>query len=158
MTKTLITVLLLAFGLTACSIDVEANPDGTLTVESVLLEADMQQSLEYVIDDPNVENLDIEFHDGYASIDATGTDEHTGDVNNVTFDVRLSVVDGHLGAEVYNGMWNGHEIPEWIVEAWNEAIARQLEAEGRKDPNSDLVAVSLTDDSLTMEWLVSDTR
>lgn len=149
-------VAMLGFGLltAGCSIDVEANPDGSLNVESVLLEADMQDALPAMIKDPNVERFDIEFFDGYATVDASGLDPQTGEVNEVSFEVRLSVVDGHLGADISNGLWNGYEIPEWIVEAWNKAIARGLEAEGRKDPDSTLVSVSLTDDALTMEWHV----
>lgn len=156
MSRTVIAMAALAVLVSACSIDVEANPDGSLTVQSVLLESDMQEAIGYTIDDPEVERLDIEFFDGYATVDGRGVDSRTGDVNEVSFEVRLSVVDGHLGADISNGIWNGFEMPRWIVEAWNEAIARQLEAEGRKDPNSTLTSVTLTDDALTMEWRVEE--
>ena len=156
MRRTLIAVLVASLGVTACSIDVEGNPDGSLRVQRVMMETDMQDSHQHVIADPNADSLTREFHAGYATVAATGKDEETGEVHDISFEVRLSVVDGHLGAEISEGLWNGYEIPEWIVDAWNKAIARQLEAEGRKDPNSELVAVSLSDDALTMEWRVED--
>ncbi len=146
-----------AFGLltAACTIDIEANPDGSLTVESVIDEQKLQEAIQTQIEDPSTEKLDVNFHDGYIAIDGTGPDEDTGEINDVTFEATLGVSsEGFLTVDIYDATWNGEPMPEWIVEFWNNALARELEKEGKKDPDSTLKSVEVTDTSVTMVWHV----
>lgn len=146
-----------AFGLltAACSIDIEANPDGSLTVESVIDEQKLQDAIQTQVEDPATEKLEVTFHDGYIAVDGMGPDEDTGEINHVTFEATLGVSDqGFLTVDIYDATWNGEPMPQWIVEFWNTALANELEREGKKDPDSTLTSVDVTDTSVTMVWHV----
>ncbi len=144
----------IGFGLltAACTIDIEPNADGSLSVESQITEVRLQRGIDTMIEDPDVENLDVTFHDGFIAVDGTGRDKNTGRVNDVTFKATLAVTDGHLDVDLYDATWNGDPMPAWIVEFWNQSLARELEREARKDPDSTLVRVEVTDDDITLEW------
>ena len=66
----------------------------------------------------------------------------------------LFVDDGHLGVNITEAVWNEFPIPQELVDIWNEEMAIELEREGKKDPDSTLVAVNLSETALTMEWHV----
>ena len=149
MRKTLVALIA-----SACSIDVEANPDGSLTVTSNVTQEKLQAALNTMIKDPNVESLDVDFRDGYIAVEGIGTDPNTGDRTETSFTAVLSVVDGHLDAEISDALFNGYPIPDPIVESWNRSLARNLEREGRKDPDSTLTEVTVTDSDITMVWHV----
>ena len=150
----IVTVLLATLLLGACSIDIEPNADGSLSVTSELTEQRLQRAIDISIEDPTVERLEITFFDGFLAVDASGPDEETGRINDVTFEARLFVADGHLGVDISDATWNGEPMPAWIVEAWNDTLARALEREGRKHPDSTLVDVDVVDDAIMMEWRV----
>lgn len=155
MRKTLIVALAgLSLLASACAVDIEANADGSLTVESFIAEADLQDAIDKTIDDPEVEDLDVDFRDGHIAVEGKGKNEADDRINTVSFEAILSVDDGHLGVEIYDAVWNGEPMPDWIVEAWNTALADELERQGREDPDSTLVRVDVTDDDITMEWHV----
>ena len=138
----------------ACTIDVEANPDGSLSVESNITEAQLQDGIDKMIDDPSVEDLNVEFHDGFLTVEGRGPDKTTGAVNTVSFDAALGVVDGRLGVEISEALWNGEPVPQWIVDLWNGSLARELERAGRRHPDSTLQSVVVTDSDITMRWHV----
>ena len=156
MRKTALIATVLAFGLmtAACTIDVEPNPDGSLTIESVIDERRLQDAIQTQIEDPGTEKLEVDFHNGFLSVDAMGPDENTGEVNTVTFDATLGVSEGFLSVEIYDATWNGEPMPDWIVEFWNDALATELEREGKKDPNSTLTSVTVKESNVTMVWHV----
>lgn len=153
MRKSLI-VAVVGFGLlsAACTIDVEPNADGSLTVESVIDEKKLSDAI--AANPKPDESLDVDFHDGYIAIDGTGPDPETGQINVVSFEATLGVEDGHLAADLYEAYWNGEPMPNWIVEFWNDALSRALERAGNKDPDNTLQSVEVTDSSVTMVWRV----
>lgn len=155
MRKTLI-ALLAGLGVlaSACAIDVEANPDGSLTVESYVAETDLQDAIDTMIEDPSVEELRIDFHDDYVAVEGKGEDENWDRINTISFEATLFVTEGHLGVDIYDAVWNGEPMPNWIVEAWNTALAKELERQGREDPDSTLTSVHVTEDDITMQWRV----
>ncbi|MCB1246129.1 MAG: hypothetical protein KDB69_02560 [Acidimicrobiia bacterium] len=153
MRKTLITALVgLALVATACSIDVEANPDGSLTITSTVDERRLQAAIDSSIEDPAVERLEIEFHDGYLSFDGSGPDEDTGRINDVTFDARLSVEDGHLAVDLDNGTWNGEPMPLWLQEILDAELAIAIQTEAQKNPDSTLTSVEVADGQAVFVW------
>ncbi len=155
MRKTLVAMFAgLALVATACSIDVESNPDGSLTITSTIDETRLQSAIDRSIEDPTVEELDIDFRDGFVTVEGRGPDETTGRVNETSFDAELSVEDGHLAVDLTNAFWNGEPMPLWIVEIWNESLARNLEREGRKNPDATLTSVEVTDGEVVMVWHV----
>jgi hypothetical protein len=90
--------------------------------------------------------------DGYALVEIEAKRESGFGTDNISFRVDLFVVDGHLGVNVTNAVWNDIPIPQDLVDIWNEELAAQLEADAKEDPDSTLVAVELTENALTMEF------
>ena len=138
----------------ACSIDVERNDDGSLQVESVLTEESVKNEIAKGIDDPQVDYLNIDMKDGYALVDMERKRDSGIGVDQISFRVDLFVDDGHLGVSITDAVWNEISIPQELVDIWNEEMAIELEREGKKDPDSTLIAVSLSETALTMEWHV----
>lgn len=152
--------LLAALGLiaSACQIDVERNADGSLQVEAIISEADIATELGFA-ENPDFETLKIDLRDGYALFDATGPNEDDPSrTDEVSFRMELSVVDGHLGAEVSDAVWNGIDVPQLFVDEWNAEIARDLEKAAKKDKDNTLIAVEITDDEVRFELRVEDDR
>ncbi|MCP4964651.1 MAG: hypothetical protein GY926_05405 [bacterium] len=149
-------MLVAAFALVtgACSIDVERNADGSLEIETVLTEESVKNEIAKGIDDPQVNFLTIDMKPGYALVDMERDRDSGIGVDAISFRVDLRVEDGHLAVDVTEAVWNDFPIPQELVDIWNEEIAADLEAEGKKDPDSTLVAVSLSEDALTMQWHV----
>ena len=145
-------VVIAAFGLlaSACRIDVERNEDGSLQIEALISEAEMARAIDLGMEEEG--DVDVDLKDGYALVTAEGPAEWGDGTDVVTFRLDLFVVDDHLGAEVTDATWNGIEIPEAMVEIWNEALAAELEASAKEDPDSTLVAVEITEDELRFEF------
>ena len=154
MKKTMMLVAVAAFALLAgaCSIDVERNDDGSLDIETVLTEESLANELAKGINDPNVESLTVDMKDGYALVEMAAKSEWNNGTDEVSFKVEMFVVDGRLGVEVTEAVWNDISIPQELVDIWNDALAKELEEGAKKDPDSTLVAVELTEDALTMEF------
>jgi hypothetical protein len=149
--------LLAAFSLvaTACQLDVERNTDGSLQIQAIIEEADIATELGFAIsDDPDAESVTVDLKDGYALIEAVGKNDFGTRTETVSFRLELSVVDGHLGAEVSDAVWNDIEIPVELVELWNEELAAELEASAKEDPDSTLAEVEITEDQLRFEFRV----
>jgi hypothetical protein len=138
----------------ACSIDVERNADGSLQIESVLTEESVKNEIAKGMDDPQVNYLTVDMKDGYALVDMERERDSGIGVDNISFRVNLFVEDGHLGVNITEAVWNDFPIPQELVDIWNEEMAIELEAEGKKDPDSTLVGVNLSETAVTMEWHV----
>lgn len=151
-----ITVLALVGG--ACSIDVQRNDDGSLQVESMLTEASLRSEIARGMDDPQVNYLTVDMKDGFAVVAAERERDSGIGADTISFRVDLFVLDGHLGATISEAVWNDVSIPQELVDVWTEDLAHRLEEAGKKDPDSTLVAVDLTETSLTMEWRVETDR
>lgn len=152
--------LVAALGLigAACQLDVERNPDGSLQIEAIITEADIATELGFA-EDPEFETLVIDLRDGYAVFDATGPNEDDKTrTDEVGFKMELFVVDGHLGAEVSDAVWNGIDLPQLFIDEWNEELAKDLEKSAKEDPNSTLVDVEITDDQVRFEFRVEDKK
>ena len=151
-------VAALALVASACQLDVERNPDGSLQIEAIITEADIATELGFA-DNPDFETLEIDLRDGYALFDATGPNEDNPErTDEISFRMELFVVDGHLGAQVSDAVWNGIDVPQLFVDEWNEEIAKDLEKSARKDKDSTLIAVDITDGQVRFEFRVEDKR
>jgi hypothetical protein len=150
----LVAIVVLALFAGACSIDVARNADGSLEVESVLTEESVRAEIAKGLDDAQINYLNVDMKNGYALVDLERERDSGFGTDTISFRVDLAVGDGHLVANVTEAVWNGVSIPQELVDVWNDEVAAQLEAEGKKDPNSTLVAVTLTEDDLTMAWHV----
>ncbi len=138
----------------ACSIDVSRNDDGSLQIETVLTEESLANELAKGIDDPNVISMDVDMKNGYALVEMEAKSEWGDGIDTVSFRVDMFVVDGHLGVNVTEAVWNDIEIPQELTDVWNEELAKELEEGAKEDPDSTLVAVELTENDLRMEFRV----
>ena len=154
MKKTIMLIAVVAFALLAgaCSIDVSRNDDGSLQIETVLTEESLANELARGIDDPNVISMDVDMKDGYALVEMEAKSEWGDGIDEVSFKVEMFVVDGHLGVNVTEAVWNDIEIPQELTDLWNEELAKELEESAKEDPDSTLVAVELTENDLRMEF------
>ena len=154
MNRTILLVAVAAFALLAgaCSIDVERNDDGSLQIETVLTEDSLAAELAKGIDDPNVQSMTVDMKDGYAVVEMEALSEWGDGLDEVSFKVEMFVVDGRLGVNVTDAVWNDIEIPQELTNIWNEELAKELEEGAKEDPDSTLVAVELTENDLTMEF------
>ena len=148
----LVAVAVLAVFAGACSIDVERNEDGSLQIETVLTEVSLANELTKGIDDPNVVAMEVDMKDGYALVEMEAKREFGTGTDIVSFRVEMFVVDGHLGVDVTEAVWNDIPIPQELTDIWNEELAAELERDAKKDPDSTLVAVEITEDDLRMEF------
>ena len=138
----------------ACSIDVSRNDDGSLQIETVLTEESLANELAKGIDDPNVISMDVDMKDGFALVTMEAKSEWGDGTDDISFKVEMFVVDGHLGVDVTEAVWNDIPIPQELTDIWNEELAKQLEEDAKEDPDSTLVAVELTENDLRMEFRV----
>lgn len=155
MNKMFLAAALAAFGLVAgaCQLDVERNTDGSLQIEAVISEADI--ATEIAIGMASEEgNVIVDLKNGYALVEAEGPSEEHPRTDSFSFRMELFVDGDHLGAEISDALWNGIEVPEAFVEIWNEELAKELEAGAKEDPDSTLVDVAITEDSLRFEFRV----
>ena len=156
MNRIIMLVAIAAFALLAgaCSIDVARNDDGSLQIDTVLTEESLANELAKGIDDPNVERMTVDMKDGYALVEMEAKREFGSGTDIVSFKVEMFVVDGHLGVDVTEAVWNDIPIPQELTDLWNEELAAQLEEDAKEDPDSTLVAVELTENDLRMEFRV----
>ena len=151
----LVAVAAFALVLGACSIDVSRNADGSLQIETVLTEESLANELAKGIDDPNVISMDVDMKSGYALVEMEAKSEWGENrTDQVSFKVEMFVVDGHLGVDVTEAVWNDIPIPQELTDLWNEELAKQLEEDAKEDPDSTLVAVEITENDLRMEFRV----
>ena len=135
----------------ACQLDVERNTDGSLQIEAVITEADIANEIARGMQ-AEESGVTVDLRNGYALIEAVGPTADNPLTESFSFRMELFVVDGHLGAEVSDARWNDIEIPQAMVEVWNEELAEELEAGAKEDPDSTLVAVQIKNKELRFEF------
>jgi hypothetical protein len=155
---TLVLLGMLALMASACSVDIERNDDGSLTVESSMTEESLQDVLEDAIADPLTRNFTADLHNGYVLVTSERERVMSDEVDTLTFRLDLGVSEGHLTATVSDAQLNDQPLEEERVEIWNERIAAKLERSGRRNPNSTLQSVTISDDAVTMTWRIETAR
>lgn len=148
----LVVVMGLSLLLSACNWNATRNADGTWTVTANLDETDAQQAINMALDDPLIKSVQVDFQPGVIAVTADRQSVNGARMDVITFNVTLSVVDGHLGAVVSDAMTNGRPMEASAVSVWNQRIANRLENAGQRHPNSTLQSVTITDSGLTMIW------
>jgi hypothetical protein len=152
MRKGWLVCLVLVIGLlSACSMNVERNADGSLNVASVMTEESVQAELQAALSD-SMQDLTVDLHNGYLT--ATGEREQ----NTVSFRLDLGVADGGLTATISDLQINGRDGRDEVIERWNESIANRLERVASRRANSTLTGVSITENDVTFTWRVETPR
>jgi hypothetical protein len=158
----LVAMLVIGLGalVSACSIDVERNPDGSLTATSVMTEESIQQELELALseNDTQVQSVTADLKDGYIDMAMERERAEGGQIDEITFRVELGVKDEGLTATISDVKVNGEPADDERVEKWSERIAQRLEKAGKRRPNRKLQSVSVTETTLTMVWRIETVR
>ena len=159
-TKIMVLGLLMVMGLvvSACSVEIERNADGSLTVESSMTGDALQDELEAAIADPLVREFTADLHNGYILVTSERERVMSDEVDTMTFRLDLGVSDGHLTAMISDALLNDLPIKEERVAVWNERIATKLGRSGQRNPNSTLQAVTVSEDAVTMIWRIETSR
>ena len=150
--------LILGLLLGACSANLERNPDGSLRLETTMLEDSLQDEIAAAIADPLMRDFSVELHTGYISVSAERGRAVGDKTDTVHFRLDLGVRDGHLTAVISDARLNDEPLDKAYVDVWNERLATQLERAGKQNANSSLQAVEVTADSLTMVWRIETWR
>ncbi|NDJ77071.1 MAG: hypothetical protein GYB65_12520 [Chloroflexi bacterium] len=140
--------------LSACTWTFEKNEDGSWQVTGEIGQEETQEAIDDSLDDPLISNVQVDFKDGYIDVTADRLEPDTNVVEPLTFKLYVSVVDGHLGAEMADVTLAGEPFSPAYVDVWNERMANNLERNARRRPNSTLEEAYVTEDSLTLSWRV----
>ena len=152
----LLTTASLALG--ACSIAVDRNPDGSLRLEVNLPESTIQEEIAAALDDPLITDLQADLRQGYIYVTAERKRVVGDETDMLTFRLDLGMKEEHLTAVISDAKINGEPVDEAYVGIWNERLAKRLENAGKRNPDSSLQSVSVSDDSLDFIWRVETPR
>lgn len=152
--KVVLIGLLVVLGLSAsaCNIDVARNDDGTWVITGHTTEAEVSKLLTDAITHEQVQNVEVQFHEGYMTASADFTNLSGTHVDTMLFRIDAGVKDQHLDLVLSDVVWNGDPAQAERVAEWNRNLAAALEQAGQKNPNSWLMSVAITDAELTMVW------
>ena len=152
--------LLVVVGITVsgCSINIERNADGSLTVETSMPEDSLQDEIEAALADPLIRSLTADLRNGYIFVTSERERVMSDEVDTMTFRLDLGVDDEHLTAAISDAQLNGEPIEEERVAVWNQRIATRLERAGRRNPDNTLQTVTVSEDALTMVWCIETWR
>ncbi len=154
----LLTLAFLVIGLSACTIEVARNADGSLAVETTMPEASFESELALALENTNLQNLDVDLQDGFITVSGERPREHSGEIDTLTFRIDLGVSEGQLTATISDVQVNGEPVEGDPVERWNERIAARIARAVQRRPNSELQLVSVGGDVVTMSWRVETAR
>ena len=147
-----------SLAISACSIAVDRNPDGSLRLEVDLPESTIQEEIAAALDDPLITDLQADLRQGYIFVTAERKRVMIDDTDLLSFRLDLGTKDGHLTAVISDAKINDEPVDEAYVDVWNERLAKRLESAGKRNPDSSLQSVSVSDDALNFIWRVETPR
>jgi hypothetical protein len=151
-------LVVIGLALSACGVNVERNPDGSLKVEANIAAGGLQAEIAAAIADPLMQDFTVDLRNGYIFVSAERKRMNSDVTDTLTFRLGLGVSDGHLAATISETQLNGRPVDEERVAVWNERIGTRLERAGKRNSNSILQAVNIDPDALTMIWRVETAR
>jgi len=143
--------------LTACNVETERNDDGSLTMTSVMSDAEVQEELAAARNTDN-RTVTADLHDGYIALTVEGQNPETGESGTLTFRATPGIADGHLNIAISEALRNGEPLDAARLTRWNERLATRLDRRADRRPNRTLESVTVTEDTLTMVWRVATPR
>jgi hypothetical protein len=144
--------------LTACSVDIVRNADGSLTATATMTEESLSEELAGAVG-PHTRNVAADLHDGYITVSGERERvEQAGVWDEFSFRLDLAAVEGRLDATITEFTVNGQAASDARLARWNEQIARRLERMAGNRPNRRLESVSISETELTMVWHVETAR
>ncbi len=150
----LIILVGLASTLSACGLNLERNPDGSIRLETNITEQSLQNEIDIAIADPLITDFSTDLREGYVFVSADRKRVGSDVIDTMDFRLDLGESDGHLTAVISDVQLNDIPIDEARVAVWNQTIATRLERAGKRNPNSSLQEVLITGDAITMVWRI----
>lgn len=138
----------LAIIASACSIDVERNPDGSLQAVGTISESSLESEMER---DPMNESVELDFQAGGIIVASVERREGAA-VNTVDFTAEVGSEDGQLVAAVTEASFDGFPIPQEWLDAWNDELTRGLRQAAGEHPGATLENLTVDGDSMTFDW------
>lgn len=140
--------------MSACTIGVDRNPDGSLRVDVNLPEATIQDEIDRGLNDPLIQDLRADLRQGYIFVTADRKRVQSDEVDQLTFRLDLGANDGNLTASISDVQINGTAADPAYVSVWNQRLANRLEKAGRRNPNATLQSVTISADAVVFVWRI----
>ena len=151
-----ILLVLLALVASACRTNISRNSDGSVTVETTISQAELQDAISASIADPLIQELNATLQSGYILVAAKRQRlNDSSKTDDMSFRLDLGVSNGELTATISDAQIDGIAVEKNRVDHWNETITSRILILGKKNPNSSLQSVSVTPDLVTMTWRVA---
>jgi hypothetical protein len=144
----------LASLLSACSIDLERNADGSLTATTAIDGESLEEEMELALDFNNslAQNVEAVLQDGFIDMTVERAHPDNSGVDTLTFDMILGIDDGQLTVTFSDVQLNGEAAPDEAVERWSTRIANRLSSYQSNNDRRRLESVTVTPDAVTMVW------
>ena len=139
----------LALLLSACSVNIERNDDGSLQIDGVITAESLATEFER---DPQNDSVEVSIDDGVMLVDIDGVDENGQFVANLR--VELSVVDGELVVDITEAFYNGWTVPDEIRDEFNKEIAREIKKAVNQNKDATLLSLIADDGRIVTEFHV----
>ena len=153
--KLSVLAIILMLTLSACKANVSRNNDGSLSVETSVTQAQLQEIISSSIADPLIKSLTVTLQQGYVSV--IGERERLNDASKtdtMSFRLDLGVSNGELTASISDAQIDGVSIEQNRVDHWNKTIANRIANIGSRNENAQLQSVSITPEQVLMTWTV----
>jgi len=151
-----ILLIALVFLVSACKANISRNNNGSLDVETIITQQELQDVISSSIADPLVKDLTVSLKSGYILV--SGTRERLNDLSKtdvLSFRLDLGISNGQLTSTISNAQIDNVAVEQNRVEHWNQTIANRISIIGQKNPNSTLKSVAITPSAVTMTWNVT---
>jgi len=142
----------------ACTVDIDRNADGSLSVAGRMSSESLQQEIELSLKDPLIEELNVDLHDSYILVKGDRRRVSGSEIDEISFRLDLRADDGVLVAEISDATVNDYPIDQERVDLWNERMASNLTRAARRRPHSSLTGVQITAGGVVMTWQVETAR
>ena len=153
--KLSVLAIILMLTLSACKANVSRNNDGSLSVETSVTQAQLQEIISSSIADPLIKSLTVTLQQGYVSV--IGERERLNNASktdSMSFRLDLGVSNGELTASISDAQIDGVSIEQNRVDHWNKTIANRIANIGSRNENAQLQSVSITPEQVLMTWTV----
>ena len=153
--KLSVLAIILMLTLSACKANVSRNNDGSLSVETSVTQAQLQEIISSSIADPLIKSLTVTLQQGYVSV--IGERERLNNASktdSMSFRLDLGVSNGELTASISDAQIDGVSIEQNRVDHWNQTIANRIANIGSRNENAQLQSVSITPEQVLMTWTV----
>lgn len=149
--RTVLTAALaaLALMLSACSVNIERNEDGSLQIDGEITAESLATEFER---DPQNNAVDVSIEDGVMFLHVDGVDENGEYVANLR--VELSVDDGNLMVDITEAFYNGWTVPDEIRDEFNKEIAKEIKNAVNQNPDATLLSLVADDGKILTQWRV----